>query len=246
MALIAKRLRFEAALRIGQAPALYFPVARLYSRARDQLVGQNTQLVIEGFPRSANTFAVVAFRHAQTEPVSIAHHLHVPAQVIRAVKFMIPTIVLIRDPRDAVLSLMMREPHFSPAKLLQYYAVYYEMVFSYRHSFVLAPFEQVTTDFGEIIRRTNVQFGTNFALFRHTDENLADVFRTVEIMDLADHGGKKVNPLTVARPSEDRDRMRVNVQGNLEKALASDNARRALEAFTSLLLANNKVLSDGF
>ena len=32
-------------------------------------------LVIEGFPRSANTFAVVAFRQAQERYVPIAHHL---------------------------------------------------------------------------------------------------------------------------------------------------------------------------
>jgi hypothetical protein len=58
-------------------------------------VSRTTQLVIEGYPRLGNTFAVVAFLQAQKEDVRIAHHLHAPAQVIRAARWRIPTIVLI-------------------------------------------------------------------------------------------------------------------------------------------------------
>ena len=64
-------------------------------------------VVIEGFPRSGNSFARRAFIMAQDETFDvtrIAHHLHVPAQVIRAARWRIPTLVLIRRPKDAVLS----------------------------------------------------------------------------------------------------------------------------------------------
>jgi hypothetical protein len=40
----------------------------------------------------------------------IAHHLHAPAQVIRAARWWILTPVLMRRPRDAVLSLVIRDP----------------------------------------------------------------------------------------------------------------------------------------
>jgi hypothetical protein len=40
----------------------------------------------------------------------IAHHLHAPAQVIRAARWRILTLVLMRRPRDAVLSLVIRDP----------------------------------------------------------------------------------------------------------------------------------------
>ena len=58
-----------------------------------------TQLVIEGYPRSANTYAVVAFAAVQPERPRIAHHLHVAAQVLAAVDRDIPTMVLIRRPQ---------------------------------------------------------------------------------------------------------------------------------------------------
>ena len=44
----------------------------------------HTELVIEAFPRSANTFATVAFQLSQPAPVRVAHHLHAPAQVTEA------------------------------------------------------------------------------------------------------------------------------------------------------------------
>jgi hypothetical protein len=40
----------------------------------------------------------------------IAHHLHVPAQVVRAARWQIPSLVLIRRPRDAVLSFAIWDP----------------------------------------------------------------------------------------------------------------------------------------
>jgi hypothetical protein len=40
----------------------------------------------------------------------IAHPLHAPAQVIRAARWRILTLVLMRRPMDAVLSLVIRDP----------------------------------------------------------------------------------------------------------------------------------------
>jgi hypothetical protein len=88
----------------GAHPAIYFNLFRLLRTRRsvERLVTPDTQLVIEGFPRSGNSFARRAFVMAQNESshkTRIAHHIHVPAQVVRAARWRIPTLVLIRrDP----------------------------------------------------------------------------------------------------------------------------------------------------
>src|SRR5919112_6338070 len=89
---------------VGRHPFLFYNFYRLKPTYRDLLVDRKTQIVIEGFPRSGNTFAVVAFQQAQRESVRVAHHLHMPAQVIRAAKWGIPTLLLARKPTDAALS----------------------------------------------------------------------------------------------------------------------------------------------
>src|ERR687886_2916262 len=137
--------RFEKWLQIyaGKHPAAFYTLYRLARKDRARVVTPDTQLVIEGFPRSANSFARVAFNRAQSERVRIANGLHVPAQVIRAAQWRIPTLVLIRRPEDAVLSFVIRDP-ISVDQALRYYISFYETIERYRDSYVLGLFEDVT------------------------------------------------------------------------------------------------------
>jgi hypothetical protein len=173
--------RFEKWLQThaGKHPAAFYGLYRLARKDRARVVTPDTQLVIEGYPRSANSFARVAFTRAQKERVRIANGLHVPAQVIRAARWRIPTLVLIRDPRDAVLSFAIRDP-ISVEQAIRYYLSFYETVAAYRDAYVLGTFEEVTGDFGRVIRRVNSRFGTTFSLFRHNERNVEAVLARIE------------------------------------------------------------------
>jgi hypothetical protein len=174
-------VRLERWLQIyaGNHPAVFFSLYWLMRKDSTRVVTPDTQLVVEGFPRSANTFARVAFSKAQNEKVRIAHGLHVPAQVVWAARWQIPTLVLIRKPRDAVLSFVVRDP-ISIDQALRYYLSFYETVEKYRGAYVLGLFEEVTEDYGEVIRRINDKFGTTFSLFRHNERNVDKVFARIE------------------------------------------------------------------
>ena len=173
--------RIEKWLQIytGRHPSAFYSLYRLARKDRARVVTPDTQLVMEGFPRSANSFARVAFNRAQSERVRIAHGLHVPAQVIRAARWRIPTLVLIRKPKDAVLSFAIRDP-ISVDQALRYYLSFYETVEEYRDAYVLGLFEEVTEDFGQVIRRINDKFGTTFSVFRHDERNVDGVFARIE------------------------------------------------------------------
>ena len=165
--------RFEKWLQThaGKHPAAFYGLYRLARKDQARVVTPETQLVIEGFPRSANSFARVAFNRAQKETVRIATGLHVPAQVIMAARWRIPTLVLIRSPKDAVLSFAIRDP-ISVEQALKYYLSFYETVEDYADAYVLGTFEEVTGDFGRVIRRINDRFGTSFFPFRHNERNV--------------------------------------------------------------------------
>ena len=153
-----------------------------YSRYQHPLnvVDDTTQLVIEAFPRSANTFAAVAFQLSQPAPVRVAHHLHAPAQVADAVRRGIPVLVLVRHPRDAVTSQVIRSPGISVRGALRAYARFHERVASVRAGCQIATFEQVTGDFGAVIQALNRRYGTNFGVFHHTGEAVAEVYRMID------------------------------------------------------------------
>jgi hypothetical protein len=217
--------RLEKGLQIyaGRHPAVFFSLYRLLRKDRSRIVTPDTQLVIEGFPRSGNSFARVAFVQAQREKVRIAHGLHVPAQVIRAARWRIPTLVLIREPRDAVLSFTIRDP-ISVDQALRYYLSFYETVEKYRDAYVLGLFEEVTGDFGRVIQHINERFGTAFSLFRHDEQNVNRVFARMEKNSRKRYGEASWET-KVSAPSAVKERMKDELGYALE-----DPGRRALIA----------------
>ena len=214
--LLALRLEKWLQVHAGGHPAVFFPLYRLTHSRKDRAraVTPGTQLVIEGFPRSGNSFARRAFIQAQNEKVRIAHHLHVPAQVVRAARWQIPTLVLIRRPKDAVLSLAIRDP-ISVDQALRYYISFYEIAEKYRDAYVLGLFEEVTEDFGEVIKRVNDKFGTTFSLFRHDEENVSKVFADMDIY-ARKRWGETLWESKVHRPSIVKQRMKHEIEDDLE------------------------------
>jgi hypothetical protein len=158
--------------------ASYLAVAR--SRHSEAAVGPDTQLVIEGFPRTANTFSVFAFQMAQPAPVRVAHHLHAPIQVITAARARIPVLVLIRPPEDAVLSLTTWSPHIGLEQALRAYSRFYERIAPYRSWCVTGEFTRVTSDLGIVIDAVNARYETAFARFEHTPQNVEACYALIE------------------------------------------------------------------
>src|SRR3954468_5252411 len=106
-----RRLRHRVRTVASEHPAMYLPFARRkYPGPSPRVIGPDTQVVIDGYTRSASTFAVYAFQVSQRTPVRLAHHLHAAAQLIEAARRGLPTIAVVREPRGAVLSQVVREP----------------------------------------------------------------------------------------------------------------------------------------
>jgi hypothetical protein len=182
----------------GKHAALFYPLYYMRGGRGSRLpVRRNTELVIEGFPRSGNTFALVAFRFAQGRDVVTADHLHVPAQIQRAASYGIPICLLIREPGDMVRSLVVKHPFIRPKDALRGYLAFYRACWKYRDRLVVARFDQVTADFGAVIDRVNARFGTGFARFDSHEDNLRKIF------ELVDERNRwlKGDDLTVARPN---------------------------------------------
>ena len=130
---------------------------------RTRIVRPDTGLVIEGFPRSANSFSVFAFLNSGAGDMALAHHVHSPSQIILAAKYGIPAILLVRTPEDAVIAGVAKIATHTAPDLLRAYAVYYESLLPLREHYVIAPFETVTSDIGRIVSAVNRRFETSFA-----------------------------------------------------------------------------------
>lgn len=228
----AARLSYELKTAIARHPGLALPLQRL--RGRGEVLSEDTEIVIESFPRCASSFAVAAFRLAQEPHASrIAHHTHTPAQVIAGVRRRVPTLVLIRPPEDAVLSHVIHTPSLTPRVSLVGYVRFHEPLLPVCDGFVVGTFEQVVTDFGSVIERVNARFGTSFHAFEHLPQHLARIDREIEEDYRSRARSEDELNRMVPLPSERRAEIKERLRADYRSAPAALR-RRAEVAFEAL------------
>ncbi|MCD4669543.1 MAG: hypothetical protein K8S14_03775 [Actinomycetia bacterium] len=101
------RLKYKIKL-IGQNnPFLYKFIKKnvpYNTRNYDHIITKNSSICIEGYPSSANSFTKYIINILIADEGVVYHSLHALANVKLAVKYIVPCIVLLRDPVDAITS----------------------------------------------------------------------------------------------------------------------------------------------
>jgi len=182
------RLIFELQTTIRNNPFLFetawkhrFKLGIMQKHPGRRAVEPDDEVLIDGYPRSANTFACDAFVSAQGRPIKMGNHFHSPAQFILARRYGIPAMMVLREPVAAARSwVVFREGEMSAAAALRNYVRFHKPLMELTDSFVIAPFEEVTSDFGKSIERLNRRFGTSFLPFDHTPEAAQAIFDAME------------------------------------------------------------------
>jgi hypothetical protein len=217
---------------LGHYPALFPAYIRLKDRltgnclAREALFRDETELVLEGFPRSANTFALVAFQRAQSRTRVIAHHLHAASQIIHGVQGGRPVLLLVREPCAAVGSLLIRCPELSVREGLWYYCRFHSRIDAFLDGCVVARYETVTTDFGRVVRTLNARFGTDFDVPPVDDAFTQACFE--RIAEIGKGKGKgDVFDMTVAMPTAAREAQKAKLAALLASPSYTGAVRRA-------------------
>jgi len=122
-----------------------FPfLINLYRLNHNKLVvDKNTDLCIEGYPRSANTFSFFLIDEATQQKLKIAHHLHMSGQLVRAIRLKIPAILIIRNPVDAALSFILREQSVSLSTAFYWYERFHSNLLKYMDQLIVCNFNMV-------------------------------------------------------------------------------------------------------
>lgn len=165
---------------------------------QESIVGTHTELVIDGFQGSANSFATQAFKLCQTQPVTLAHHLHSAAQIIKAAQLNIPILLTIREPVGAVLSLTSRWPYVSLKQALESYIAFYSKLEPHASDCVISTFDQTTQHLDDVVERINKKFGTHF--------DLIDVVKSnTELRDKINHNpDPKAKSLAIKKETKEK------------------------------------------
>ena len=238
------RLRWEARSIAGQYPWL----CRRLARRSGEYPTDQTEIVIEGFPRTGNTFAVIAFQQAQPRIVSIAHHVHAPAPIIDAARRGTPALALVREPEEAVLSFVLRLPGLSLRQALRSYVRFYRPLVRARDrgaAFVVGRFDEVVSDFGSVIRAVNGRFGTAFVPFDPSQDNVAKVMAELDVWDENTFGGRPIIDQGRARPTAVRTEMKDRLRPAY-RAPGLTRLRRTAESLYESLAQRRGTAAGGY
>lgn len=207
---------------------------RLRRQLRHAVVTPRTELILDGFPRSANAYAEWAFRYANGEGVRLAVRLHSPRAVQIGVRYAIPTIVLAREPRAAVASWLQYKPGLHAQEAFDRYAHYYDAVQVSRNHVVVAQFDQVVADFGAVITACNTRFGTHFTPYPGGPAAEAWVRQRIESAWSDDETGELAEH-EVPRPSANRPHAAEVLEGVLDDPAVRSSLLAAERAYRRFL-----------
>lgn len=166
---ISDMIRDFAKSTLEKWPSVYLALLRLKRRghwSQGWIVNRETHVCIEGFPRSANSFAHAAFKSSQPDPekLSTATHTHSPAQVVQAAIWNIPTMVCIRKPTDAIAALLAFErelllkankPYLPATKseinaTIRRWHHFHTRILPYKKQIYFAEFSRITGDYSSV------------------------------------------------------------------------------------------------
>lgn len=193
-------------------------------------VKKDTDFLIDGFPRSANSFVEALIRITQPKDWILAHHTHAPASVIEAVRRGIPTLVLIRDPRDAIASFSeMAERPVNTEVLLREYISFYRAVVDCRSGYILVDFTGIPDGLTELPRIAKERFDFDMQQFRISERLIAEAYDLVDTLGNERNGVSK-DRYSPFRSDEDKALRRQRLDDIRTSLETGDNSELLKEA----------------
>src|SRR5206468_7092356 len=117
---------------------------------------------------------------------------------------------------------------------LRGYVRFYAPLLRYRDDFVVSSFEEMTTDFGLVVRQVNERFGSTFDRFRHTPENVERCFARIS-GDYRERAGTGTEfERIVARPSDERERIKQALRERFRDPRLTRGRRRAQSVYAAI------------
>lgn len=224
--------RYQLRQRLIDTPGTSQLMTRIDPNLAISRITSQTRLVIDGYPRSGNSYARSAFIEANGPGVPISTHGHSYHFAQMAVRRGIPAIIVVREPRGPLASVMQFADIIPAAVVVREYRRFYEHILPLLDHVVLSPFDRTTGDFGSAIRECNERFGTSFQIFEKTPESDARVKARID-EDARKVADPEVFESVVPRPSAQRGTAE-SVLGGLDRA-ALDELSRAEAVYRQLL-----------
>lgn len=214
-----KSIRYRIRYKLGKYPWIFFFLYNLIGKKNELAVSSKTDVCIEGYPRMANTFFVVGIRKTINRNIIIAHHLHVSAQIIKAVKNDIPAIIIIRNPLEAISSHILRNSRLSYQDAIEWYICFYQPLMPMINKILVIDFTSIIDKPQYLIEKVIKFCGYNQLPIMDIGKD--EIYEEIERLDKIDTKKVAADFLTVSRPQKERDDLKYQVQKKIKNEYPS-------------------------
>lgn len=217
-------------------PSVFLPIAHVRENSKRRVVRRDSDIAIEGYWRCGNHFATYAFMVAQARDVSVAHHFHAPAQLVLALRWNVPAVLLIRDPLHAVTSATVFLNKEDPRPFLKFYNTFHGALIDHAARLVISDFPRTVNDFGSVIDEVNRRCGKRFRRFDDTQEQRREVERRIRREHETNMGARSS---TLPLPSDEKDALKARVLERLHAPQCAGLLGEAQALYAALVDASN-------
>jgi hypothetical protein len=196
---------------LGHDPVFLPILLRLTPLGISRQITAHTDLIVEGFPRSGNTFTVFALQNAAQNQLQLSSHVHHPSQVKLAVERGIPTVLVVREPIAVLASYLTYGQHGRPADVFKEYYSYHQELVPYADRVLIVDFDEISSDMPAIVDRINQRFSLQIPPFEQSPENIDHVFGEIARQHQLIHPGLDADhvaprPMTARKELNERNR----------------------------------------
>jgi len=199
-------------------PSIYTKVHKKFSSNKGLFFNYDTDLVIDGFPSSGNTFLYRSFCKRVKNPLNISHHMHSTSQIRIATLGNVPVLLCFRDPIDTAVSNSSRQQLsygrkiISEEKWLKYWYQYHLRLLDLIkcQNIYLCPFSKIINQTALIINDTVATFFPSLDCIEGDFDS--EIFSEISLHEQQIKKGKFAN---AALPSKEKTIMKKNIKESL-------------------------------
>jgi hypothetical protein len=175
---------------------------------------KNENIAVVGFPRVGNTYTGRVIKlGGNNRRFKFVHHYHSAAQAINSSNLNIPTLLVIRDPVDTILSLHIHSPkgkYYISAHILRFIIYHTRILLSPISNTLVINFNDFKDNPIDIIKKTNDKFNLKL------NENISDLHESVINSILKDNKKNPANVLKVSAPSKKKEVLKNKYRSEVE------------------------------
>jgi len=213
----------------------YKSISDLFARTRDRggRFVTNPDFIVEGFPRSANTFLVTALNMSWPN-LAVQSHTH-DSKNLTTADGSFPVVSVIRNPLDAITScsvhLSLKEPE-KATNFTRIIDLYGDLAYCAQNNpnvFVI-PFEKVTSDIVGILDLIEVRYGLEKRV-HVSSENIFD--KTSELSKMVNQNDESF--IKRGHVPRDRHPLYLEVLEELQNPIYAESISKVTEIYDSLM-----------